>query len=300
MLKDRYIEYLRFEKRYSAHTTLAYQTDLEDFSGFLSLQYNITDLLLVDHSIIRSWLISLINLKISPRSVNRKLSSLKSFYRYCQKMGLLKDNPMLKVAALRVSKQLPVFLTRDNLEKLLRTVDFDKDYEGCRDKMILTLFYATGIRRAELLQITISDIDVEAGTLKVCGKRNKDRIVPLGKNVTELLDEYLIYRKKFLEEPGSSREQGSLSLFLTSKGLPVYPRLIYNIVHKYLSLVASNNKLSPHVLRHSFATHMLDDGADLNAIKEILGHSSLAATQVYTHNTIEKLKTIYKLAHPRA
>jgi integrase/recombinase XerC len=300
MLKDKYIDYLRFEKRYSAHTILAYHTDLDDFTTFLTLQYSVSDLLQADHNLIRSWLISLIDRKISTRSVNRKLSTLKSFYRYCQKQGLLKVNPMLKVVAPRISKQLPVFLTHDNLDKLLNKVEFALGYEGCRDKMIITLFYATGIRRAELVQIKLSDLNLDSGTLKVLGKRNKERIVPLGENVITMLNEYLIIRSAFLTENVNALQNNTHTLFVTSKGLAVYPKLIYNIVHKYLSLIASNSKLSPHVLRHTFATHMLDDGADLNAIKEILGHSSLAATQVYTHNTIEKLKSIYKQAHPRA
>lgn len=300
MLKDKYIDYLRFEKRYSANTILAYHTDLDDFTKFLSLQYSITDLLQADHNFIRSWLISLIDRKISPRSVNRKLSTLKSFYRYCQKQDLIKNSPMLKVVAPRTSKQLPVFLTRDNLLDLFQKVEFTPGFEGCRDKMIITLFYATGIRRTELVQILISDLDLDKGTLKVLGKRNKERIVPLGETVINMLKEYLDYRGEFLTENNYEIRNNRPSLFVTSKGLPIYPRLVHSIVHKYLSLIASNSKLSPHVLRHTFATHMLDDGADLNAIKEILGHSSLAATQVYTHNTIEKLKTIYKQAHPRA
>jgi len=300
MQKDKYIDYLRFEKRYSAHTILAYHTDLDDFTKFLSLQYSIADLLQADHNLIRSWLISLIDNKISPRSINRKLSTLKSFYRYCQKQDLIKNSPMLKVVAPRTSKQLPVFLTHDNLDDLLGKVEFATDYQGCRDKMIITLFYATGIRRMELIQILTTDLDLDNGTLKVLGKRNKERIVPLGENVISQLQNYLVSRSEFLTENKLNFGNNTHSLFVTSKGLPVYPRLVYTIVHKYLSLIASNSKLSPHVLRHTFATHMLDDGADLNAIKEILGHSSLAATQVYTHNTIEKLKSIYKQAHPRA
>jgi integrase/recombinase XerC len=300
MQKDKYIDYLRFERRYSAHTILAYHTDLDDFTKFLNLQYSITDPLQADHNLIRSWLISLIDRKISPRSINRKLSTLKSFYRYCQKQDLIKNSPMLKVVAPRTSKQLPVFLTRANLDDLLQKVEFTPDYEGCRDKMIITLFYATGIRKTELIHILTSDLDLNKGTIKVLGKRNKERIVPLGENVINMLNEYLEKRDEFLTENKNALQNNNHSLFVTSKALPVYPRLVYSIVHKYLSLIASNSKLSPHVLRHTFATHMLDDGADLNAIKEILGHSSLAATQVYTHNTIEKLKTIYKQAHPRA
>ncbi len=300
MLKDKFTDYLQFEKRYSTHTILAYHSDLDDFSGFLLMQYSISDLTKADHTLIRSWLISLIERKISTRSVNRKISTLKSFYRFCLRQGLLKTNPMLKVVAPRASKQLPVFLTHDNLDNLLHKVAFKDSYEGSRDKMIITLFYATGIRRAELIQLKIPHMDLEKGTIKVLGKRSKERIVPLGKIVIDCMNEYLIIRTKFLSQIKAVPSNNSQSLFVTTRGLTVYPKLIYTIVRKYLSLVASNSKLSPHVLRHTFATHMLDDGADLNAIKEILGHSSLAATQVYTHNTIEKLKTIYKQAHPRA
>lgn len=300
MLKDNYIDYLTFEKRFSAHTVKAYHTDLDDFARFLQVQYSISDPLQADHYLIRSWLISLIDRKISARSVNRKLSTLKSFYRYCQRLGLLQVNPMLKVVAPRVSKQLPVFLTRDNLENLLQAVEFESGYPGSRDKMILTLFYATGIRRAELVQIQLKDIDLPAGTLKVTGKRNKQRLLPLGPLVVSQLNEYLIIRSDFFSKISPPSENNTDPLFVTIKGAPLYPRLVHTIVHQYLSLIASNSKLSPHVLRHTFATHMLDEGADLNAIKELLGHSSLAATQVYTHNTIEKLKSIYKQAHPRA
>lgn len=300
MLKDNYIDYLRFEKRYSAHTILAYHTDLDDFADFLNQQYSIIELHLADHNHIRSWLVSLIDRNISKRTVNRKISTLKSFYQYCQKQGLLVVNPMLKVVAPQASKHLPVFLTHDNLEALLNTVEFNTGYEGIRDKMIITLFYATGIRRAEMVQIKLHDLDLDEGTLKVLGKRNKERIVPIGKSIIIQLKNYLEARNNFLSRNRVAVQNNIDALFVTSKGLAIYPRLIHNIVHYYLSHVASNSKLSPHVLRHSFATHMLDDGADLNAIKEMLGHSSLAATQVYTHNTIEKLKSIYKQAHPRA
>jgi integrase/recombinase XerC len=207
---------------------------------------------------------------------------------------------MLKVVAPRVSKQLPVFLTRDNLDTLFRSISFPSGYEGSRDKMILALFYATGIRRAELVQIKLNDFDLQTGTLKVTGKRNKQRIIPMGPSVVSQLGEYLNMRSSFLEEIISASGNNTDQLFVTTKGAPIYPRLVHTIVHRYLSLIASNSKLSPHVLRHTFATHMLDEGAELNAIKELLGHSSLAATQVYTHNTIEKLKLIYKQAHPRA
>ena len=298
MLKDKYIDYLTFEKRYSAHTILAYRTDLDDYSSFLLSQYDIIDLLKSDHTIIRSWLVTLLERKNSNRSVNRKISTLKSFFRFCEKMGLLITNPMVKVVAPKSSKQLPVFLTHHNIETLFQSVDFGLGFKGCRDKLIITLFYATGIRRDELVNIKVNDLDLDGGTIKVLGKRNKERIVPIGSAVISEIKNYLLIRHELTSL--LSQANNCNYVFVTSKGLPVNPKLIYTIVHKYLILISSNNKLSPHVLRHTFATHMLDDGADINAIKEILGHSSLAATQVYTHNTIEKLKTIYKQAHPRA
>lgn len=298
MLKDKYIDYLTFEKRYSTHTILAYRTDLDDYSSFLLSQYNIIDLLESDHTLIRSWLISLLERKISTRSVNRKISTLKSFYRFCEKIGLLDTNPMIKVVGPQISKQLPVFLTHNNTETLFQSVDFGTGFKGSRDKLILILFYSTGIRRDELVNIKVNDLDLDTGTIKILGKRNKERIIPIGCNVINEIRNHLLFREALTSS--SEKPNHFNTLFVTLKGLPVNPKLVYTIVHKYLSLISSNNKLSPHVLRHTFATHMLDDGADINAIKEILGHSSLAATQVYTHNTIEKLKTIYKQAHPRA
>jgi len=295
MQKDKYIDYLRFEKRYSAHTILAYHTDLDDFTKFLSLQYSIADLLQADHNLIRSWLISLIDNKISPRSINRKLSTLKSFFRYCQKQDLIKNSPMLKVVAPRTSKQLPVFLTHDNLDDLLGKVEFATDFQGCRDKMIITLFYATGIRRMELIQILTTDLDLDNGTLKVLGKRNKERIVPIAGKLSELLTVYLKAREQFISDKSNTE-----GLILNDTGRPAYPRMIQRLVRKYLVQSTTLEQRSPHLLRHTFATHMLNHGADLNAVKELLGHANLAATEIYTHNTYEKLKSVYKQAHPRA
>ncbi len=213
---------------------------------------------------------------------------------------MLTTNPMNKVVSPQISKQLPVFLTNENIEKLFQSVDFGIGFKGSRDKLVVTLFYATGIRREELINIKVNDVSLENGTIKVLGKRKKERIVPIGTKVIGEIEKYLLLRADLIEQLKISNPNDSNSLFVTSKGLPVNPKLIYTIVHKYLTLVSSVSKLSPHILRHTFATHMLDDGADINAIKELLGHSSLAATQVYTHNTIEKLKSIYKQAHPRA
>lgn len=300
MRNEQFIDYLSFEKRYSSHTILAYNADLGEFGNYLKFQYVIDDIAQAGQEQIRSWLMALYEQKISARSINRKISCLKSFYRYCLRQGSIKVNPMIKVVSPKTQKQLPVFLTKDNLDDLFNTIDFGTGYEAYRNKLILTLLYTTGIRRAELTQLSISDIDFSNLTIKVFGKRSKERIIPIGPALINILNEYLIIRSTYSAEQKIPANAQTQPLFLTSKGLPFYPKLTYNIVHKYLSLVASNHKLSPHVLRHTFATHLLDDGADLNAIKEILGHSSLAATQVYTHNTIEKLKSIYKQAHPRA
>ena len=300
MLTDRYIDYLRFEKRYSAHTIAAYTTDLEEYSLYLRSQYSISSVLEVDHMIVRSWLMSLLDNKICPRSVKRKLSTLKSFYRFLLREQLLKVNPIIKVVAPNTSQKLPVFLSCENMDDLLHNVLFGDDYKGSRDKTIIILFYATGIRCSELVNLKIADIDLAEGKIKVLGKRNKERIIPIGKEITLYLKEYLTYRSKFVSVDNKIQANNNTALFLTPKGLATNSRMVYSIVHKYLTMIASNSKLSPHVLRHTFATHLLDDGADLNAIKEMLGHASLAATQVYTHTSIEKLKTIYKQAHPRA
>jgi len=316
MLKDKFIEYLRFEKRFSPHTVLAYEHDLVQFAGFMRVQYNITDLAESDYSMIRSWLVSLLEQHISPRSVNRKLSTLKSFFHFCIRNGFTNVNPMLKVISPKASGKLPAYIEKDKLEQLFSQVDFGQGFEAIRDRLMILLFYGTGIRRAELLGIKATDIDLSHGTVKVLGKRSKERIIPLGQLLCKQIDIY--YKEKELlttsgtvggneaekgEEPGDSSgrlKNNSSYLFVTSTGKRMNERQVYSIVHKYLSLISLQEKLSPHVLRHSFATHMLNDGADLNAIKEILGHTSLAATQVYTHNTIEKLKLIYKQAHPRA
>jgi len=300
MRNEQFIDYITFEKRYSSHTLLAYNTDLNEFKDYLKFQYTIDDLAQAGHEQIRSWLMMLYEQKISARSINRKISSLKSFYRYCLRQGSITVNPMIKVVAPKSPKLLPIFLTKDNLDDLINKIDFGSGYKASRDKLMLMLFYATGMRCSELTQLGIPDIDFSNLTIKVLGKRNKERIIPFGPSLNNVLNDYLVIRIAFLSEQNILTNMQKPALFLTSKGLPCYSKLTYNIVHKYLSLVASNHKLSPHVLRHTFATHMLDDGAHLNAIKEILGHSSLAATQVYTHNTITKLKSIYKQAHPRA
>jgi len=321
MLKERFIDYLRFEKRFSPHTILSYNNDLDQFTGYLNSQYNILDISLADHVMIRSWIVFLLEKNLVPRSVNRKLSSLKSFYHYCLRVGAISSNPTLKVISPKVSKQLPVYIEKEKLERLFHEIDFGTGFEATRDRLMLLMLYVTGMRRAELIGIRTNDIDFAKLTLKVLGKRNKERIIPLGSYLCTQTDIYIKERnatsdsihgslnqagvddqlkKKILDAERKSGQNNNDFLFVTSEGGKMDARQVYGIVHKYLSLISPQAKLSPHVLRHTFATHMLNEGADLNSIKEILGHTSLAATQVYTHNTIEKLKLIYKQAHPRA
>jgi len=247
---------------------------------------------------VRSWLVELLSGSITSRSVNRKLSVLKSYFRFCKKQGYINESPMAKVIAPKTSKFLPVFLEKEPLENLFKEIPFEPGYTGMRDKLILMVFYSTGMRLSELCTLKISSVDFQAKTIKVTGKRNKERILPIGDYLLQNIKLYIDERSRLMEN--SDQKNKETSLFVTVKGKPVYQRMVYNIVHRYLSQVSTLEKLSPHILRHTFATHMLNDGADLNAIKEILGHSSLAATQVYTHNTIEKLKSIYNQAHPRA
>jgi len=295
MLKDRFAQFLEFEKRSSPHTLVAYRQDLEQFALFLSKTYNLEKIELAGHQMIRSWFISLIEEGLTPRTITRKMSSLKSFYNFARANGFTGINPMLKVSTPKVAKRLPEFVEQEKMELLVTFSDLKDKHITLRDQTILLVFYSTGIRLSELINIRIEDVDLVRGALRVLGKRNKERIVPIGDKVIQQLEKYMKERAEIV-----LAENKIPLLFVSPKGDKLYPRLIYRIVHSWLALVCTREKLSPHVLRHTFATHMLDNGADLNAIKDILGHSSLAATQVYTHNTITKLKTVYKQAHPRA
>lgn len=298
MLKEKFVDYIRFERRFSGHTITAYQHDLQQFADYLAFQYNLQDISLANHSMIRSWLVSLLSDKMTSRSVNRKLSTLKSFYRFCKKQGIISENPMSRIVSLKTSVKLPAFLEKESTEKLVAMVSSSDGFEHLRDAMIVLMFYTTGMRLSELCSLTHQSVDISKQTVRVHGKRNKERIIPLGSPLLNLLEKYLDAKKEYLKS--YSIPNKTESLFVTTKGKPVYQRLVYEIVHSNLSGVSTLEKLSPHLLRHTFATQMLNEGADLNAIKEILGHASLAATQVYTHNTIEKLKSIYNQAHPRA
>ena len=294
MSKQSFYKYLQFERRFSDHTVLAYKTDLEQFHAFLKLKSGVEDIKTANHFHIRSWIVDMLQEKISPKSVNRKLSCLNSFYKYMLQRSEISVNPMRKVQAPKESKRLPNYIKEENLDKLFKEIPFALDFEGLRDKGILSTLYNCGLRRAELINLKISDLDLLKEEMKVLGKRSKERIIPFGEELTDILNDYLDIREQTL---GSVDDD---FLFVTSKGKKLYPKFVYNLVNKYLSKVTTNEKRSPHILRHSFATHLSNNGADLNAIKELLGHSNLAATQIYTHNSIEKLKEVYKKAHPKA
>ena len=288
-----FLKYLEFERRNSQHTITSYRCDLKQFCEFLSGE-GIESWNNVTSKVIRSWMVKMLDQGISARSVNRKIATLKTFYKFLMREGILEDNPIEKVITPKIPKKLPVFIKENDMDLLLDEVSFGEGYEACRDKLIIDIFYFTGMRLSELVGLKISRIDISGGVIKVLGKRNKERIVPITRELKLSIERYLDVRGEAF--PNACGDV----LFLTEKGLPAYSKLVYRIVNKYLKLVSTVNKKSPHVLRHTFATALLNRGADLNAIKEILGHSSLAATEVYTHNTFEKLNTIYKQAHPRA
>ena len=289
-----FLQYLEFEKRFSPHTISAYKSDLEQFHVFLKLTYEIEQAKEVGHIHIRAWIVELIQNKITPRSINRKLSTLKTYFKFLKKRKEITQNPLLKVIAPKVGKRLPVVVKELEIENLFEQIDFGKGYPAARDEMIMELLYSTGMRRSELIQLTPNNIDFHLQQIKVLGKGNKERLIPFAKKLNDHLKSYLLVRNEEFSLNSSD------PLFLTNKGQKLYPKFVYNLVKKYLSHVTTVEQRSPHVLRHSFATHLSGNGADLNAIKELLGHSSLAATQVYTHNSIEQLKKVYQQAFPKA
>ncbi len=290
---EQYISYLQYEKRYSKYTFSAYEKDLSQFVEFAQNNLKINTWKHVTHKHIRLWLSSLIDDGLTEKSVNRKLSGLKSFFKFLNQKQLLEQNPSTLVTAPKVRKSLPSFIQEEQLNQLLDNNLLGTDFESIRNQLMINLFYQTGIRRAELIGLKISDVDLAEGKIKVLGKRNKERIIPVSKELTELIKTYLQEKENYFDKTTCE------TLFVTAKGKPMYPKLVYDVVKKALSLVSTNKKKSPHVLRHSFATHMLNHGADLNAIKELLGHANLSATQIYTHNSFEKLKRVYQTSHPR-
>ncbi|MDX1327983.1 MAG: tyrosine-type recombinase/integrase [Arenibacter sp.] len=287
-----FISYLSLEKNYSPHTVLAYKNDVLEFSDFVVHRFQMVDIDEANYALIRSWIIDLVESGLSNRSVNRKVASLKAYYKFLLKTERLSVNPLAKHRALKTPKKVEVPFSEQEMEKVLSQMVYENTFEGKRNKLIIELLYATGIRRAELIGLRMQDVNVSENTIKVLGKRNKERIIPLLDSVKQ---SFLVYREA-REELQTVRDHAYV--FLTSKGNKVYETLVYRIVNRYLSEVSVKVKKSPHILRHTFATHLLNQGADLNAVKELLGHSSLASTQVYTHNSIAELKKVY-LAHPR-
>lgn len=287
-----FTQYLSLQKRASALTVKNYALDLNEFFRFLDAESGNLNLYEISHQHARGFMAFLMDKKQSPRSVNRKLSTLKSFFKYLVKNHVLPINPMQKVQGPKVAKKLPVFIDESQTKELFEGYNFKEDFEGLRDKLVIDIFYQTGIRRAELIGLKESDIDFFNGQLKVLGKRNKERIIPFGIDLKRNLDEYMNVKKDTnLVNP---------ILLVTLKNKPLSPQNVTKIVSGALSAITTNSKKSPHVLRHTFATHLLNNGADINAVKELLGHASLAATQIYTHNTIEKLKKSYNQAHPHS
>jgi len=290
---EAFIDYLKFQKRYSHYTIISYTTDLKSFFSFIELNFTVSKVSRITSAMVRSWLASLKEYKLTSRSVNRKISTLRSFFKYLLRQQVITTNPLTQITALKTSKRLPSFVEEQEMDDLLNLVQFHETWEGETDKLIINLFYNAGIRLSELINLKPGQVNYQQQSIKVLGKGNKERIIPVS---DELLADLSNYLKKKSAKVGADNSV----VFVTEKGLKLYPKYVYNIVNKYLATVTTNKKKSPHTLRHTFATHLANNGADINAVKELLGHSSLAATQIYVHNSIQKLKDVHKKAHPKA
>ncbi|MFN3528767.1 MAG: tyrosine-type recombinase/integrase [Bacteroidia bacterium] len=291
---EAYINYLRYEKRASVHTLAAYGNDLSQLGLYLASTYDIKAIHEAGHQELRSWMVFLLQGGLSPKSINRKISTVKAYFKFLRRTGKISQDPSQRLVRPKLPKRLPMVVGQDQMTNLLEGDLFEDSFEGLRDKTIIELLYGCGIRRAELIGLKINDVDLRQSTIRVLGKRNKERIIPMSPLLCRQIDVYLSQRRELFKNVSET------AFFLTAKGKPMYPRLVYDIVKSQLSAVTTIAQKSPHILRHTFATHLLDNGADLNAVKELLGHSSLAATQVYTHNSIEKLKEVYRKTHPKA
>jgi integrase/recombinase XerC len=291
-----FITHLQKIKKYSPHTTTSYENDLHQLASFIKVHYEQDELTAANHVMIRSWVVHMSKANIGPRSINRKLSTLNTFFKFCMRNGLMTKNPMKKVVAPKVGKRLPSYVMAHDIPRIMR-VDISQDeYTRSRDEMIIFMLYMTGMRRSELLNLRLTDINLSRRDIRVLGKGKKERIIPISNDAITKIKAFIEVRNQQFE---SIEVEGNY-YFLSSRGKKINPRILYSIVHRQLQFADSAEKKSPHVLRHSFATHLLNEGADINAIKEILGHANLAATQVYTHNSIERLKDIYAKAHPKA
>ncbi len=291
--KNKFYDYLLLEKNYSQHTVTAYINDIGFFESFLSNEFEDDNLLLINYNQIRSWIVSLSDDGISNASINRKVSSLKSFYKFLLKTKQIDTSPLLKHKALKAPKKIQIPFSEKELDMVLNQIMYKEGFEGVRDKLIVDLFYTTGIRRTELINLKIQNVDLSNKTIKVIGKRNKERIIP----ILTIIEEQI---KKYLSERSSMQEvKESEYFFLLSNGVKLNDSFVYRLINYYFSNVSEKVKKSPHILRHTFATHLLNNGADINSVKELLGHSSLASTQVYTHNSLAELQKVYNSAHPR-
>lgn len=288
-----FTDYLLLEKKYSPHTVAAYSKDIQQFFDFVLKEYQLKSLLAVNYSMVRSWIVNLVDSGISNSSINRKISSLKTYYKFLLKISQISETPLAKHRALKVAKKIQIPFSQTEVEDVLELFDHANDFQTLRDKLIVELFYSTGIRRAELIGLRLSDVSEVQKTIKVLGKRNKERIIPLLPSVLTTIARYKTFRA-VLPSLGASK-----ILLVTSKGNAIYETLVYRVITRYFSEISLKVKKSPHILRHSFATHLLSQGAELTAVKELLGHASLASTQVYTHNSIDTLKQVYKNTHPR-
>ena len=286
-----FFDYLEIEKKYSSNTIEAYRNDLNVFAGFLIDEFEVNNINNTSYSYIRSWIVDLVNKGISNRSINRKITSLNSYFKFLLKIDLISENPLTNHKALKTQKKIQLPFSENEMVNVLDLDNYEDNFTGVRDRLIIDLFYTTGIRRIELIQLMISDLNINNKYIKVFGKRNKERIIPLIDSTINILNKYLSYRDELKSD--------ETFLFITSKGKPVYEKLIYRIINKYFDTISTKVKKSPHIIRHSFATHLLNNGADLNSVKDLLGHSSLAATQVYTNRSIDEIKKVFAKSHPR-
>ena len=287
-------DYLLLEKKYSPLTAVAYHNDLLFFQEFLKTNFDAEPLESVNYSLVRSWIVQLSDHQLSNTSINRKIQSLKAFYKFLLKTKQIQSSPLLKHKALKTPKIIQIPFSESELDLVLNQLQFDANFEGSRNKLIIDLFYTTGIRRAELINLKIQNVDVQSNTIKVIGKRSKERIIPILQLISNSITNYLQYRSELQQIKDGDY------FFLLEKGVKLNETFVYRLINKYLSGVSEKVKQSPHILRHTFATHLLNNGADLNSVKELLGHSSLASTQVYTHNSLAELQKVHSKAHPRS